>query len=134
RLVLAGSVPPDDRLHLAAEAKGWTVAGELHARSLWRHGEAVNDTGDLAIRELAIRANVSPFGPRAFIQRTDSLLAEIKRADAEAAVLWLTEQDEAFAWHVADQINVLRARGIPLLVLTRRRWDGEDGADAALQT
>jgi hypothetical protein len=41
RLVLAGSSPPDERIHQAIESSGWLVAGELYDRNLERLGGAV---------------------------------------------------------------------------------------------
>ena len=51
-----------------------------------------------------------------------------RNVSAEAVVLWLTEEDEALAWHVARQRAALVEAKMPHLVLTRRRWDGSDGA------
>lgn len=133
RLVLAGSVPPDDRLYRMAETLGWTVSGELHARQLWRHGGPIAERGEHGLAVIARRMNDGGLGPRAFIPRSENLQREMVRAEAEAVVIWLTEEDEAFAWHVADQISILENSGVPHLLMTRRRWNGEDGADMALK-
>lgn len=47
---------------------------------------------------------------------------------ADGVVSWLIEEDETSAWHVPAMVAALAAARIPLLTLTRRRWDGQDGA------
>jgi len=43
------------------------------------------------------------------------------------AILWLIEQDEARLWQVPAEKAALDKAEIPILVLTRRRWDAADG-------
>jgi hypothetical protein len=128
RVVLAGSVPPDDMFHRAVEAIGWNIVDERHQLSLVRHGAPVDDTADEAIAALAQHCNARGFGARAFGERAASLVDATRRVAAEAVVLWLTEEDESLAWHVARQRAALTQAAIPHLVLTRRRWDGGDDA------
>ena len=47
---------------------------------------------------------------------------------ADAVVLWLTQDDEARAWHVPAQRAALAAARLPALWLTARRWTADDGA------
>lgn len=128
RLLLAGSVPPDDLLHRAAESCGWNVVHEAHQLTLARHGAPLPVTDAIPEALLAQYCNARASVTRAFDDRAASLVAVGKRVAAEAIVLWLTEEDEALAWDVARQRAALAATGIPHLVLTRRRWDGNDGA------
>lgn len=132
RLLLAGSTPPDDRLHHAAAAVGWNVCSELHPHSLQRHGPPLDTSSDEPLLALARRLNAQPWGPRSFIDRTALLQQELASAQPEAALLWLTEEDESIAWDLARLRSVLAERGIPALVLTRRRWALDDGAVEAL--
>ena len=127
-LVLAGSVPPDDRLHRAVEAAGWNCVGEAHPLALTRHGAPITVAADSAVAALAQHCNAAAGGPRDFGDRAATLLQLATQKQAAAVVLWLTEEDEAPAWHLAHQRTALTAAGIPLLVLTRRRWDAADGA------
>jgi len=46
RVLLAGTPPPDDRLHRSIEATGWIVAGEAHDRALGRLGRSSASTED----------------------------------------------------------------------------------------
>src|SRR5690606_6215983 len=71
-------------------------------------------------------------GSRDFADRAANVVAAAGSARADAVVLWLTEEDEALAWHVARQRAALSAAQIPHLVLVRRRWDGSDDAAAAM--
>lgn len=128
RLLLAGSVPPDDMFHRMAEACGWNVVHEAHQLTLCRHGAPLRDTGANPLTLLAQHCNSHGAGTRAFSDRAADLVAAAQRAEAGAIVLWLTEEDEALAWHVARQRKALVEAGIPHLVLTRRRWDGSDCA------
>jgi len=125
-LVLAGSIPPDDSFQQAAEACGWNIVGEVNQRSLSRYGAPIEVGADDPVTMIARRINDNPYGPRAFADRSARLLAEVESSGAEAVVLWLTEDDEAQAWHVASQRAALADRNIPALVMTRRRWDGQD--------
>lgn len=126
RLFLAGSIPADDSIYRAAESCGWNFVGELHQRSLSRYGLPVASADDDPVTTIARQINNNPYGPRAFGNRSAHLLDEVERTGAEAVVLWLTEDDEAQAWHVAHQRAALADKNIPSLVMTRRRWDGGD--------
>jgi hypothetical protein len=128
RLLLAGSVPPDDIFHRAAESCGWKVVHEAHQLNLCRHGPPLRDTGADPVTLLAQHCNANASGSRMFGDRTAALIAASERVAADAVVLWLTDEDEALAWHVARQRTALTEAGIAHLVMTRRRWDGADGA------
>jgi hypothetical protein len=126
RLVLAGSVPPDDGLHLAVEAAGWNVVADIHGRDLHRLGCAVDDGGESPAQRIARRAHSSPSGPRSFHDRAAEIAAAVQERGANAAILWLFKEDEAFAWDVVGTRRQLQAEGIPTLVLDQRRWDLAD--------
>lgn len=128
RLLLAGSAPPDARLHEAAQAAGWNVCSELHPRSLLRYGPPIVAGQDEPLLALARRLNAQPWGPRSFIDRAGLLQQELAVAQPQAAVLWLTEEDESIAWDLARLRAVLAEHGVPALVLIRRSWALDDGA------
>ena len=60
-------------------------------------------------------------------------VAAARARGVDAVILWLFEEDEAFAWDVVGVQRQLRHAGIPALVLTRRCWDlsDEPGVDIA---
>jgi hypothetical protein len=127
RVLLAGSMPPDDRLHEAAEAGGASVVAEAHAHALGRLGPKVvvgNDSPERAVARHLMQASV---GPRAVLDRAAWIVMQANAARAAAVVLWLTREDEALAWHVPAQRRALAAAGIPALVLPAARWQADDG-------
>lgn len=133
RVLLAGTPPPDDRLHRAVDAAGWTIVGEAHERGLGRLGPAVSADGD-PFEAIAVQMRASRFGPRTFADPAAELVGEARRVAADVVVLWLIEQEESIVWHVPAQTAALQAAGLPALVLTRRRWDASDGAGDEIAT
>jgi hypothetical protein len=127
RVLLAGSAPPDDRLHREVEAAGATVVADHHGRSLRRHGPVVACAGD-PFDALAAQLHGRPEGPRGFGNAAALLGDAVAAARADAVVLWLTREDESLVWHVPAQRRAMADAGVPLLVLGARRWDGNDGA------
>ena len=132
KVLLAGSSPADDRFHLAIEAAGWNVTGDSYHRALRRFGKAITTEGN-PLDAIAHHMNDAPLGPRTFGDRSAALLEDYRRARASTVILWLAEEDESLAWTVARQRQTLNDHGIPSLVLTRRRWDGNDDAADAMQ-
>jgi hypothetical protein len=127
RVLLAGSVPPDDSLHLVIEAAGWTLAGDVHARSLARLGPAIGSAGNNPAVQIAAHITAHPRGTRGWDHPASRILSAAQARAADAVILWLFEQDEAFAWDVVNARQALEAAGLPTLVLARRRWDlGDD--------
>lgn len=126
RVVLTGSVPPDDGLHLAVEAAEWHVAADVHARSLARLGPPVGFDDEPPARRIARQAHANPRGPRGFSDRAAAITAAVRERDAHAVIIWLANEDEAFAWDVVGARRQLEAAGIPTLTLERRRWDLSD--------
>jgi hypothetical protein len=126
-VVLAGSTPPDDRVHRAIEATGWTVVGECHDRSVDRLGPEIEIEDTDPAARIGAHAHNLIIGPRAFGNQTDAPVREVRRTKAAVAILWLIEQDEARLWRVPAEKAALDNAKIPTLVLTRRRWDAADG-------
>ncbi len=132
RILLAGSAPPDDRLHLAIEAAGANVAAELYDRALDRLGPplgADRDPFDL----VAERAHQARLGSRSFVDRARWLVERARQARADAAIVWLVAEEEALVWHVPAQRAALAEAGMEALFLTNRRVDFGDGADAEIR-
>lgn len=126
--LMAGTLPPDRRLHEAIEAQGWAPAGRTLPES-WaaRTSPVEAESGD-AFERLGQRIHVARGGPRAFEDRAAALRARIAQEHARAAVVWLCEHDEAEAWHAPALRRVLDAEAIPHLMLVRRDWRATDGA------
>jgi hypothetical protein len=127
-VVLAGSSPPDDRIHLAIEQTGWTVLEELYDRGLGRLGAQVDVTAADLPRSIAERWLEHQFSSRDSSDPAVELIATVRRTRAVAAILWCSREDEALAWRVAGQRAALQRAGIPALVLVARSWRFDDGA------
>lgn len=127
--LLAGTPPPDRRLHAAVEACGWTAYGSTLA-DFWSGALAQSPmagTGDpfAAIGRAVHGASV---GPRAFVDRRAALATAVQAAKAERVVLWYAEEDEAEVWNLPAQRALLAQLGVPVLAITRASWRLDDGA------
>ena len=132
RVLLAGSTPPDDRLHIAIEATGWLVAGEWYDRALARFGSENSIAIDDPAEAIGTHAHRQALGARSLSDRAIALVNAAHNARADAVVLWLIEEDEALPWSIPRQRSALAAAGIPVLVAARRRWDASDGIAAEI--
>jgi hypothetical protein len=128
RLLLAGSVPPDERLHLAVESAGACVIAETHPLALGRLGPEFALNGEPPERSLARQLRAAAIGPRAFLDRAARIVDRARAVRAEAVVIWLTREDEALAWSAPAMQQALAAAGLPTLLLPAARWQADDGA------
>ena len=130
--LLAGSAPPDRRLHDVIDAQGWSASGETLHEQWQRLGAAVEQaSGDAAVA-IGRQLHAERRGPRAPSDPASELAAEAHRAGARAAVLWFTEEDEALAWHLPAMRRAMEGEGIPVLTLVRRSWRADDGVGAEI--
>jgi hypothetical protein len=126
--LLAGTAPPDHRLHEAVFAAGFVPVGPTLAEDWMDLGDPVEEgTGD-PLAAIARQLHARARGPRSFADPAAVLAEEIERVGAQAVVLWRIEEDEAQTWHLPMERRVLETAGIPALVLTRRDWLAQDGA------
>lgn len=133
RVLLAGSAPPDERLHDAVARAGGEVVAQLHGYAPARIGERIDPASADVIGAVADAVRASS-GPRSFVDPARSLTRALDASRADAIVLWLTREDEALAWHVPALRSASAASGKPSLQLTARRWDGSDGALAEIES
>lgn len=126
--LIAGTLPPDRRLHRAIEAAGWSADGETLPEN-WRvdAGATQGAEGDPFDR-IGRGLHEATSGPRSFHDRIEALTARIHATGAKAACLWFCEHDEAEAWHAPSMRRALEAESLPCLMLTRRDWRATDGA------
>jgi len=125
RLLLAGSAPPDERLHVLIESAGGCVVGEAGEHSLARLGSAVDNSDD-PLRSLAAHYHELPYGPRAFADRAADIAQQVGRCRAQGVILWVIEEDESMVWDLPGITRTLGDARVPLLALSRRRWDARD--------
>jgi hypothetical protein len=130
RCLLAGSAPPDLRLHDAVAQAGWIAAGQTLADQWAFCGDPVaQGTGDPAAA-IGAQLHARRGGPRSFAD-PGALLAQ-NAAGCAAVVLWRIEEDEAQCWHLPAERRALIELGLPHLVLTRRDWLARDAAAAEI--
>jgi hypothetical protein len=125
RVLLAGSMPVDERLHLAVESAGASVVAEAHAFAASRYGPELT-TAAADARAIARHLRQHSIAPRAFLDRAQWLVDQSIAARADAVILWLTREDEALAWPVPAQRQALADAGIRSLVLPAARWQADD--------
>ena len=130
RVLLAGSSPPDGRLHEAVDATGAAVIAELHELASARLGPVIDAAAADPFDAIARQRRQAPIGPRSFGDPAARLADWVRRTRAQAVLLWLTQDDEALAWHLPAQREALAQAGIPVLSMSARRWDAGDGAAA----
>jgi hypothetical protein len=128
RVLLAGSMPPDDRLHHAVEAAGACIVEEIHPGGPLRLGPPVGESNEPPALRIARHLQCHGAGPRIFADRAGQLLARVRQRGVHGVIVWLTRQDEALAWQAPAQLRSLREAGVPVLVLTDQRWTADDGA------
>lgn len=121
RILLAGTPPPDGRLHQAVDQACASIVAEAHERSLGWMGQHVAEDGE-PLTAIASSIYARTTGARTFGDRSQRIVAAAREAQADAVLLWLIEEEESEVWHVPAQRAALAAAGIPALVLTRRAW------------
>lgn len=128
RILLAGSMPVDERLHEAVEISGASIVAESHALAPGCFGPEFVPADEPIRLALAAHLHRHSVAPRAFIDRAEHVLARARQARADAVILWLTREDEALSWSVPALRRALEAAGFPVLLLPVARWRADDGA------
>jgi hypothetical protein len=127
RLLLAGTAPPDERLHLAVEAAGGNVVAELGDYPS-RNAAAPMIPVNGSFAALADHYQRSVLGSRAFVDRAAQIASLAKCGGVAGVINWLLEEEDALTWDLPAQTAALAAAGIAFLALNRRRWDASDRA------
>jgi len=123
RVLLAGSMPPDDRIHQAVEDAGASIIAEAHALDLGRLGPVFTCPSQRPELAIARHTQEASLGPRAVFDRARWLVDQANAVHADAVIIWLTREDEALAWHVPSQRRALEAAGFPQLVMPAANWN-----------
>jgi hypothetical protein len=129
--LIAGTPPPDQRLHDAVAAAGWCAAGPTLTQTWTALGPPVEEGGD-PFAAVAAQLHGHAQGGRGFYDRAAALTDAVAQTGAAAVVLWFAEEDEARIWHLPAQRKALEAADIPALVLTRRDWRATGGEAAEI--
>lgn len=129
RVLLGGSAPPDERLHLAVESAGWVVCAEQYDHGLHRLGPLCDADRSDPAAAIGSHTHRLQHGSRAFVDRARQVVEAARSAGADAVIIWITKQDEALTWTIPAQRAALDAANIPALTATGRCWDASDGID-----
>jgi benzoyl-CoA reductase/2-hydroxyglutaryl-CoA dehydratase subunit BcrC/BadD/HgdB len=127
RIVLAGSAPPDERLHRAVEQAGGNIVAESDAHA----SSAVSQPAipaDGSCDAIADHYYALANSTRAFVDRAAAIQNLAADAAADGVIIWLVEEEDALIWDLPAVMSALQARGVAALRLVRRRWDAGDGA------
>lgn len=127
RLLLAGTTPPDARLHTAVEGAGGCVVAEVGGHPGIALGAPITPVSE-PFRALAEHYHSLETGPRSFAALPDQVCTAARECRVDGVVFWLIEADEALAWQAPPVAKALGREGIPLLALTGCRWDASDAA------
>lgn len=138
RVFVTGSSHPDTTVYEALEQSGIVVAGEDHdaGDAAWI-GQTVDaaSPGE-AFRALAeLHAQRPPSASRSLTsERTDHLLAEVRRTGADGVVALVRDLDDGPVWDLPSQREALAARGTWLAGVVRVPAHGAAAAAAELLT
>jgi 2-hydroxyglutaryl-CoA dehydratase, D-component len=127
-ILFAGSAPPDDRLHLAVEAAGGTIACDLTDTQIEFGGS------DVSIEALAERHQHATSPAQAMARNANWLTNKAQASNTRGAILWLIEEDESLPWELAGQARTLIAANVQVLKLARQTWLANDETLAQIKT
>ena len=132
--LIAGTPPPDRRLHDAIESVGFRAVGPTLGDS-WRElGPAVDEGTADPLAAIARQLHARWDDQRGFGDQAGAIAADAQRIGAAAAVLWYTEEDESRVWNAPAARAALNDLGLPVQLLARRDWAARDGAMDEIQT
>jgi benzoyl-CoA reductase/2-hydroxyglutaryl-CoA dehydratase subunit BcrC/BadD/HgdB len=127
RLLLIGSSPPDERLHLAVEEGGGNVVSEGDGYAS-RSVSLPLILAEGSLDAIADHYHALPVSTRAFVDRAAAINNLAEGVAADGVIIWLIEEEDALIWDLPAEMSALQASGTATLRLVRRRWDLSDGA------
>jgi benzoyl-CoA reductase/2-hydroxyglutaryl-CoA dehydratase subunit BcrC/BadD/HgdB len=127
RLLLIGSSPPDERLHVAVEEGGGNVVSEGDAYAS-RSVSSPSIPAESSLDGIADHYHALPVSTRAFVDRAAEIKTLVESVAADGVIIWLIEEEDALIWDLPVEMAALQARGTATLRLVRRCWDLRDGA------
>jgi len=125
RILFAGNMPPDARLHLAIEQAGGNVIREYIEH---RHPQVMSSADILA--DIARRHHRGATISQQMLSSSTLLVDATREVNAHGVVLWAIEEDETLPWEISRQAAALRASNIPVLVLSRQAWRAQQAVIA----
>ena len=120
RVLLVGSVPPDDQLHAAIETNDVVVVGEINEASVsfaslnLAHGSSASR----GIEAVALRCYQQTAAARALLQSPAEIVKVAQALRADGVIVWMLATDTGLAWEAPRIARALRDAKLPTLMLT----------------
>lgn len=127
RIYISGSDQEDTDLYTWIEQCGGHVVSEDHN---WgeRHFEgSVNEEIFTPVRAIVDRyTSRTPSSKRSQIApRVKAFTENVKRAGAEAVVIYLHKYEDSPSWDIPSQVNAMAELGIPVLTIDKQEYSSE---------
>lgn len=126
RVLLVGSVPADETLHVALETVGAVVVGEINDRL------PPVSTSAPSLEAVAHRIYQQTRAARALLQSPADIVKTARALRADSVIVWMLATDTGLAWEAPRIERALREAGLPPLMLTSQPhiWDPQVLAQA----
>lgn len=113
RVLLVGSVPPDDRLHGALETDGVIVVGEINDAC-----GGLQPCSSIDIEAVAQRCYHQAVAARELLQSPAEIVKTARVLHADGVIVWMLATDTGLAWEAPRIERALRDAKLPALMLT----------------
>jgi len=127
RVLFAGNMPPDSRIHLAVEQSGGNIVRELIEH---HHNDLI--IGPDILADIARRHHQGATLAQQMLASSTLLVDAAREANAQGVIIWAIEEDETLPWEIPRQAATLRTAGMPVLVLSRQAWRADEAVLAQI--
>ena len=129
RVLLVGSVPADERLHLALEVEGGVIIGEINETPRLIPAD---EQGLIDVESIARRTYLQTRAARGLLRTPSDILKAARALRADAVIVWMLATDTGLAWESPRIERALSDAALPLLRLTSQPdvWDEQTLARA----
>jgi hypothetical protein len=126
RILLVGSVPADEQLHLAVESSGAVIIGEIN--------EAIPPVGSAtSLEAIARRIYEQTCTTRRLLQSPDEIVKMAHALRADGVIVWMLATDTGLAWEAPRIERAMSDAGVPVLMLTSQPDAQDDNALAQVR-
>jgi hypothetical protein len=121
RVLLVGSAPVDERLHLALETDGNVIVGEINEAPQL----IANEQPDASVEAIAQQVYLQTRAARGQLQLPSEIVRTVRALRVGAVIVSMRATDTGIAWEAPRIEQALREAGVPLLMLTSQpdNWD-----------
>jgi len=129
RVLLVGSVPADETLHLALEADGSVLVGEINDAPRFI---ASNPQAGVSIESIAQRIYLQARASRTLLQAPSEIVRTARALRVDTVIVWMLATDTGLAWEAPRIEQALREAKLPVLMLTSQPdiWNEQTLAQA----